>query len=68
MAVGRNFDEILRVIDALQMADDKNCALPADWRMGGDVIIPPSVSDEDAKEMFPNGWVEHRPYLRTTKV
>jgi peroxiredoxin (alkyl hydroperoxide reductase subunit C) len=68
MAVGRNFDEILRVIDALQLADAKNCALPADWRVGGDVIIPPSISDEKAKDMFPNGWVELRPYLRMTKL
>jgi peroxiredoxin (alkyl hydroperoxide reductase subunit C) len=68
MAVGRNFDEILRVIDALQLADAKNCALPADWRVGGDVIIPPSISNEKAKDMFPNGWVELRPYLRMTKL
>lgn len=68
MAVGRNFDEILRAIDALQTADANNCALPADWRMGGDVIIPPSISDEEAKGMFPNGWEELRPYLRVTKL
>jgi peroxiredoxin (alkyl hydroperoxide reductase subunit C) len=68
MAVGRNFDEILRVIDALQLADAKNCALPADWRVGGDVIIPPPISDEKAKDTFPNGWVELRPYLRMTKL
>jgi peroxiredoxin (alkyl hydroperoxide reductase subunit C) len=47
MAVGRNFDEILRVIDALQTADENTCALPADWQVGGDVIIPPSISDEE---------------------
>jgi CheY-like chemotaxis protein len=68
MAVGRNFDEILRVIDALQCGDANNCALPADWRKGDDVIIPPSISNEDAKGMFPNGWNEIRPYLRTTKL
>ena len=68
MAVGRNFDEILRAIDALQTADANSCALPADWRMGGDVIIPPSISDEEAKGMFPNGWEELRPYLRMTKI
>ncbi|MDR5900251.1 peroxiredoxin [Halomonas vilamensis] len=68
MAVGRNFDEILRAIDALQTADTNSCALPADWRMGGDVIIPPSISDEEAKGMFPNGWEELRPYLRMTKL
>lgn len=68
MAVGRNFDEILRVIDALQTADENTCALPADWQVGGDVIIPPSISDEEAKGMFPNGWEELRPYLRMTKI
>ncbi|MDR9424362.1 MAG: peroxiredoxin [Marinobacter sp.] len=68
MAVGRNFDEILRVIDALQTADENTCALPADWQVGGDVIIPPSISDEEAKGMFPNGWEELRPYLRMTRI
>jgi len=68
MAVGRNFDEILRAIDALQTADANTCALPADWRKGDEVIIPPFVSDEEAKGMFPNGWKELRPYLRMTKL
>ncbi len=68
MAVGRNFDEILRVIDALQLGDAKRIATPADWRPGGEVIIPPSISDEEAKDIFPQGWNEIRPYLRTTKV
>lgn len=68
MTVGRNFDEILRAIDALQTSDKNTCALPADWREGGDVIIPPSISDEEAREKFPNGWEELRPYLRMTKV
>lgn len=68
MAVGRNFDEILRVIDALQTGDKNRCALPADWRKGDDVIIPPSISNEDAKDLFPQGWNEVRPYLRTTKL
>jgi len=68
MAVGRNFDEILRAIDALQTADANTCALPADWRKGNEVIIPPFVSDEEAKGMFPNGWKELRPYLRMTKL
>lgn len=68
MTVGRNFDEILRAIDALQTSDEHTCALPADWRKGGEVIIPPSVSDEQAREKFPNGWEELRPYLRMTKV
>lgn len=68
MAVGRNFDEILRVIDALQTGDANKVALPADWRKGGDVIIPPSISNEEAKGLFPQGWNEIRPYLRTTKL
>ncbi|MCE0759042.1 peroxiredoxin [Marinobacter sp. G11] len=68
MAVGRNFDEILRVIDALQTADASKVALPADWRKGGDVIIPPSISNEEAKDIFPQGWNELRPYLRMTKI
>lgn len=68
MTVGRNFDEILRAIDALQTSDQYTCALPADWRKGGEVIIPPSISNEEAKEKFPNGWEELRPYLRLTKI
>ena len=68
MSVGRNFDEILRVIDALQLGDAKRVATPADWSIGKEVIIPPSISDEEAKTLFPQGWTTHRPYLRTTKV
>ena len=66
--VGRNFDEILRVIDALQTADRSTVALPADWRPGEDVIIPPSISDDAAKDLFPQGWEEIRPYLRKVKL
>ena len=68
MNVGRNFDEILRVIDALQLADAKKVATPADWRAGDKVIIPLSVSDEMAREVFPQGWEAPRPYLRLTEV
>ncbi|MEE9333112.1 MAG: peroxiredoxin [Granulosicoccaceae bacterium] len=68
MSVGRNFDEILRVIDALQIGDEKQVALPADWRPGDKVIIPPSISNEEAKDIFPQGWDEIRPYLRLTSV
>lgn len=68
MNVGRNFDEILRVIDALQLADEKTVATPADWTPGKKVIIPPSVDNETAKGLFPQGWDEIRPYLRTTEV
>ena len=68
MNVGRNFDEIIRVIDALQLGDEKSIATPADWRPGDEVIIPPSIDNAAAKDLFPQGWNEIRPYLRTTKV
>lgn len=68
MNVGRNFDEILRVIDALQLADAKRIATPADWQEGAQVIIPLSVDTAAAKVQFPQGWTELRPYLRLTKV
>lgn len=68
MNVGRNFDEILRVIDALQLGDRKHIATPADWQVGKEVIIPPSITNDEAKTLFPQGWTEVRPYLRTTKV
>jgi peroxiredoxin (alkyl hydroperoxide reductase subunit C) len=68
MSVGRNFDEILRVIDALQTCDANKIATPADWRPGDEVIIPPSVSDAAAADLFPQGWTTHRPYLRTVKL
>ena len=68
MNVGRNFDEILRVIDALQQADTKHVAAPADWRPGDDVIIPISIDNAAAKVQFPQGWTEIRPYLRLTRV
>ncbi len=66
MNVGRNFDEILRVIDALQIADEKSVALPANWRPGDAVIVPLSVSTEDAKAKYPDLKVM-KPYLRVTK-
>jgi peroxiredoxin (alkyl hydroperoxide reductase subunit C) len=68
MSVGRNFDEIIRVIDALQLNDKNSVATPADWKPGGKVIIPPSISNEEAKKLFPQGWDEVRSYLRYTKV
>lgn len=68
MSVGRNFDEILRVIDALQLGDAKRIATPADWQKGKEVIIPPSIGNDEARALFPQGWTEHRPYLRTTLV
>ncbi|WP_017941735.1 MULTISPECIES: peroxiredoxin [unclassified Thioalkalivibrio] len=68
MSVGRNFDEILRVIDALQTGDKHGIATPADWTPGARVIIPPTVSNEDAQKKFPQGFEEIRSYLRYTKV
>jgi alkyl hydroperoxide reductase subunit AhpC len=64
---GRNFTEILRVIDALQLSDKYKVATPVDWKQGDDVIILPSVSNDDAKTLFPDGWDEKKPYLRTIK-
>ncbi len=66
MATGRNFGEILRVIDAMQLSDRHQVATPADWRQGGDVIIMNSVSDEEAKTRFPKGFTAQKPYLRVT--
>ena len=68
MAVGRNFDEILRCLDALQTSDARGVALPADWRPGDRAIIPPSVSDADAAARFPQGFETIRPYLRTVAL
>ena len=68
MNVGRNFDEILRVIDALQTADAKHIATPADWTPGDKVIIPTSIKTAEAEKLFPQGWTEVRPYLRTTTL
>jgi thioredoxin-dependent peroxiredoxin len=64
MSTGRNFEEILRVIDSLQLTAKHNVATPANWTQGGDCIIPPAVSDEQAKERFPEGWTTLKPYLR----
>lgn len=63
-STGRNFAELLRVIDSLQLTAAHSVATPADWRAGEDVIIVPSVSDAQAREMFPGGWRTVRPYLR----
>jgi len=68
MNVGRNFDEILRVIDALQLADAQKVATPADWTPGDKVIIPLSISDEDAAKKYPNGYETLRPYLRQVQL
>lgn len=63
-STGRNFEEILRIIDSLQLTAKHSVATPADWKQGEDVIIVPSVSDEAAKEKFPGGWKTLKPYLR----
>jgi alkyl hydroperoxide reductase subunit AhpC len=65
-SAGRNFDEILRVIDSLQLTSKYSVSTPVDWKQGEDVIIVPAVSDEDAKAKFPKGWKAIKPYLRVT--
>ena len=64
MTTGRNFDEVLRVIDSLQLTAKFKVATPVNWKQGEDVIIAGSVSDDDAKKIYPNGWKAPRPYLR----
>lgn len=64
MSTGRNFDEILRVLDSMQLTAKHKVATPVNWKNGDDVIIVPAVSDEDAKEKFPGGWKALKPYLR----
>jgi len=65
-STGRNFEEILRVIDSLQLTADYSVATPVNWQHGEDVIIVPSLSDEEAREKFPKGWETVKPYLRVT--
>jgi alkyl hydroperoxide reductase subunit AhpC len=67
MSTGRNFDEVLRLLDSCQLTAKHNVATPVNWRPGEDVIIPPSVSDEQAKAKFPAGWKTLKPYLRVVK-
>ena len=65
-STGRNFEEILRIIDSLQLTADHSVATPVNWQQGEDVIIVPSLSDEEAREKFPQGWEAVKPYLRVT--
>jgi thioredoxin-dependent peroxiredoxin len=67
MTTGRNFDEVLRVIDSLQLTAKHKVATPAQWNDGDDVIIAGSVSDDEAKEIYPDGWESPRPYIRIVK-
>lgn len=66
-STGRNFNEVLRVIDSLQLTDKHKVATPVNWNQGDEVIIVPSVSNDEARNLFPGGWNEQRPYLRLVK-
>ena len=64
MSTGRNFDEVLRLVDSCQLTAKHQVATPVNWKQGEDVIIVPSVSDDDAKKKYPGGWKAPKPYLR----
>ena len=64
MSSGRNFDEVLRALDSIQLSAKHNVATPVNWKPGQDVIIPTSVSEEQARQKYPNGWKTLKPYLR----
>jgi thioredoxin-dependent peroxiredoxin len=68
MSAGRNFDEVMRLLDAVQLNAKQTVATPVNWKPGDDVIIPTSVSDEDAKKKYPQGFKTHKPYLRTVSL
>jgi alkyl hydroperoxide reductase subunit AhpC len=64
MTTGRNFDELLRAVDSLQLTATHKVATPANWQPGDDVLIAGSVSDDDARRTYPQGWIAPRPYIR----
>jgi len=68
MSSGRNFDEVLRLLDSLQLTAKQAVATPVNWKPGDDVIIPTGVSDDDAKKKYPQGFKTHKPYLRTVSL
>lgn len=67
MSTGRNFDEILRALDSMQLTMESKVATPVNWKQGDDVIILPSISDDEARNLFPEGWTTLKPYLRMVK-
>ncbi len=64
MSTGRNFEEVLRVVDSMQLTAKHKVATPVNWKNGEDVIILPSVTEDEAKQKYPNGWKQPKPYLR----
>jgi alkyl hydroperoxide reductase subunit AhpC len=64
MSTGRNFDEVLRVIDSLQLTAKHRVSTPAQWKQGEDVILVGAISDDEAKKLYPNGWKAPKPYIR----
>ena len=67
MSTGRNFAEILRLLDSCQLTVEKQLVTPANWEQGDDVIIAPSVTDEEARKRFPEGWEQPLPYIRMVR-